>query len=102
MTAEKMEERMCVVSMITDGWNDQFHKRWSEKYYIPNGGVLGGITRGEFLALKEEVEELKKLLLAAKEFDKKTGQPNCESGQKAALLRSIADALGVDINEIFE
>lgn len=93
---------MCTVSMITDGWNDQFNKRWTEKYYIPNGGFLGGIKSDEFLALKKEVEELKKLLLAAKEFDKKTGQPNCESSQKAALLRSVADALGVDINEIFE
>lgn len=83
---------MCVVSMITDGWKDQFPHRFPE---FPN------ITRGEFEALKKEVEELKKLLLEAKKFDEITGQPNCEMEDKVKLLKEIAKVVGVDLKSVF-
>ena len=83
---------MCVVSMIADGWKDQFPHRFPE---FPN------VTRCEFEALKKEVEELKKLLLEAKKFDEVTGQPDCEMEDKIRLLKEIAKVVGVDLEGVF-
>lgn len=110
---------MCVVSMI----GDDFTKRcpnnpnnpWKIEPLTPGGypstnpfpGTIpvdygAMITRTEFNALKKEVEELKKLLLAAKEYDEKTGQKDCEVEDKVALLKKIAELVGVDLSEVFK
>lgn len=91
---------MCTVSMIGDGYRDQFPNRWPD-LYPPGAEKLGSVTRAEFEALKQEVEELKKLLLAAKEFDEKTGQPDCEIDEKVELIKKIAEMVGVDMDEVF-
>jgi hypothetical protein len=59
-------------------------------------------TRAEFDALKKEVEELKKLLLAAKEFDKNTNQPDCEHEDKIKFIKSVADFVGINLDEVFK
>lgn len=58
-------------------------------------------TRAEFNALKNEMEELKKLLLAAKQYDEATGQPNCEMEEKVELITKLAKLVGVDMQEVF-
>lgn len=60
------------------------------------------VSRLEFDALKREVIELKKLLKAAKKFDEATGQPDCEMGEKIAIIRKVAEAVGVNLDEIFK
>ncbi|WZO97296.1 hypothetical protein EP7_004321 [Isosphaeraceae bacterium EP7] len=55
----------------------------------------------EFDALKREVEALKKLLGEAKRFDEVTGQPDCEMDSKVKFIRQIADAVGVDLKDVF-
>jgi cell division FtsZ-interacting protein ZapD len=74
--------------------------------YSPATGIgstthihIPGVSQEEFNKLKAELEELKKLLIAAKIFDEKTGQPHCEAEDKVALLKRVADALGVDIKD---
>lgn len=59
------------------------------------------ISKKDFDALKAEIEELKKLLLAAKRFDEATDQPECHDEEKIALIRQIADLVGVDVDEVF-
>jgi hypothetical protein len=56
------------------------------------------VPREEFDALKREVEELKKLLIAAKQYDDATGQPDCEQADKMALIRKLAELVGVDLS----
>ena len=46
------------------------------------------VTRSEFDNLKQEVQELKKLLIRTKKYDEETGQPDCEA------LRNIAKIVG--------
>ena len=47
------------------------------------------------------MRELKKLLLAAKGYDEKTGQPDCETDDKVALIKAVAEAVGVDFDSVF-
>jgi len=58
-------------------------------------------TREEFNALKKDIEEIKELLKKAKELDEKTGQPDCEIDEKVALLKAIANMVGVDLEDVF-
>jgi len=59
------------------------------------------VTKEEFDKLKREFEAFKKLLLAAKEYDEATDQPGCEMEEKVALVRKVADTLGVNVDDVF-
>lgn len=92
---------MCMVSNI----GDIYGKKWQDQYppsppftqfYLPPE-----VTKVEFGALKKEVSALKELLLAAKKFDEATGQPDCEMETKIAILRKVAEAVGVNLDEVF-
>ena len=87
---------MCVVSMVGDHYTD----RWNQ--FNTNYSFLDMITRAEFDRLKAEVEEMKRALIAAKLIDQVTGQPDCEKPEKVALLKKMAEALGVDLEDVFE
>lgn len=90
---------MCMVSNISDGWSDKFPKQWPQIKlpYIYSQGV----SQSEFDALKREIQELKKLLKAAKKFDQLTGQPDCEMDEKVKLIKAIAKLVGVDLGDVF-
>ncbi len=96
---------MCTVSMISDGWRKQFPERWPNvlepAYHNRYASLTQYVTKAEFDALKAEVEELKKLLIAAKEFDAKTGQPECHMDEKVALIKRIAELVGVNMDDVF-
>ena len=86
---------MCMVSVVMDDFTRRQRDTWVQPFVqVPE------VTRLEFDALKAEVEELKKLLAAAKEYDKNTGQPDCEMEDKVALIKRIADAVGVDLSDV--
>lgn len=55
-------------------------------------------SRAEFDALKKDIEELKKLITAAKKFDEATDQPHCEHAEKVALLKRLAALVGVELD----
>lgn len=94
---------MCVVSSIGDYWKNNLPDKypWVEPY-VGGAGTYNYIpvSREEFDALKKDVEELKKLLQAAKEYDEKTGQPHCEHEDKIALIKKIAELVGVDMKDV--
>lgn len=91
---------MCAVSMV----GDYAHKRLLEEYQ--SVGIFTGfqipVSRAEFDVLKNEVLELRQLLLAAKKYDKATGQPHCEMEEKVAVLKRIGELVGVDLAEVFK
>lgn len=100
---------MCVVSMVGDFYAD----KWRELYKMPPQTpaqqpvipsiwpVFNNVSREEFDALKLEVLTMKELLKRAKLYDEQTGQPNCEMDEKVAMLKKIAEAVGVDLSEVF-
>lgn len=104
---------MCTVSMIGDDWSrrlpDSFPwvqpQTWQKPVPFPNeyvpGIQLNPPTREEFDRLRKEVEALKDLLKAAKIYDEKTDQKDCEMDAKVDLIKKIADAVGVDLEDVF-
>jgi hypothetical protein len=91
---------MCAVSAVGDHYSDKWQQFDLQRIftYAPNQPT---ISREEFDALRRDVEEMKALLKRAKEYDERTGQPNCEMEDKVALLRKVAKAVGVDLSNIF-
>lgn len=92
---------MCVVSMIGDHYNDKFDPL---RQYMQQGiaSTLNyGVSQAEFDKLKKEVEEMKALLKRAKLYDEANNELNCEMEEKVKFLKQIAEAVGVDLSEIF-
>lgn len=76
------------------------------KDYVISTPNLGSILlpsyvdKKEFDKLKAEVEELKKLIIAAKNFDDETNQKDCEQESKVKLLKEIGKHFGVDLDNV--
>lgn len=92
---------MCTISMVADHYRDNFIQRWPQPdplapVFIPP------VSRAEFDALKREIEDMKKLLVRAKEYDERNGEPHCEMDEKVALLKQVAKLVGVDLAEVFD
>lgn len=94
---------MCVVSAI----GDYTAKEWKHWIYRPepwNPVIVppNPVSREEFEELKDKLEELKTLLLAAKAYDEKTSQPHCEVEDKVAVIKKLMEYFGVDSKDIFD
>lgn len=87
---------MCVVSMVGDFYRDRFVLEQPHWQNI----VSNPVSRDEFDALKREIETMKALLIKAKQYDDERGERNCETDEKFDLLRKIADAVGVDLEDV--
>jgi len=95
---------MCTMSMVGDHYRDWFPERYPGWFPAPNQTIPtipSDVTRQEFEALKQAVEDMKKLLLRTKEYDERNGEPDCEMDEKVALLKQVAKLVGVDLAEVF-
>jgi hypothetical protein len=89
---------MCVVSMIGDHYSD----KWKDLGQFKNPLVNPiQVSRQEFDKLKAEVEEMKKLLIKAKLYDEQNNEPECEVEDKVALLKKVAELVGVSLEDVF-
>lgn len=106
---------MCVVSMVGDHYGQRIPRDypWIQPYVFPSPTTnpepyrpividLNPPTREEFDRLKKDIENLKELLVKAKEYDKANNEPNCEMEEKIKYLKAVAKAVGVDLDEIFK
>jgi hypothetical protein len=89
-----------MVSAIGDNFKDTFPNKWPQVFPIPTD--TSHIDRAELAELRKEVEELKKLLKAAKKFDDSTGQPECHMDEKMKLITDLARLLGIDMGDVFK
>ena len=103
---------MCVVSNIGDDWMKRYENEWWKPIVQPPNTTLPLpqvtqedleklATKEDIKALKSELESLKKLLKAAKIYDEETGQPECEVEEKVGIIKKLAEALGVDMKDVF-
>jgi hypothetical protein len=60
-----------------------------------------GPSREEFEALRRDVLEMKALLIRAKKYDEDNDEPACEVEEKVALLKRVADMVGVSLEDVF-
>jgi hypothetical protein len=68
---------------------DHFHDKW-KLYPTPEPAGPPAITPAE-------IEEFRKLLERAREYDRRMNQPDCELDEKRLALKQLARALGVEI-----
>lgn len=97
---------MCVVSMVGDRYTERWPWATTPIYPAPNTGAgtttnYPAVSKAEFDALKRDVEEMKELLKAAKAIDVALGEPDCEQDEKLAVLRRVAELVGVDLEDVF-
>jgi formate-dependent nitrite reductase cytochrome c552 subunit len=103
---------MCAVSMIGDHYRDKWgkeHPDWFKPSIIPNHPnpftqfptAMPSVTKQEFDALKKEVLEMKELLKRAIKYDEDNNEPHCEIDEKVALLKKVAEMVGIDLTDIF-
>lgn len=98
---------MCVVSMVGDHYREKWD-RYREyishpvinSFPVINLPVAPAVSKEEFDQLKREVADLRKLLERAKEYDARTGQPDCEIADKMEFLRQVAKLVGVSLDDV--
>jgi hypothetical protein len=84
---------------------DHYREKWPQDYpwtVTPHTIPPSAPTQAEFDRLKAEVDNLKKLLERAKEYDKKNNEPDCEIEDKVKFLKKVAESVGVDLEEVFK
>ncbi len=93
---------MCVVSMVMDHYWEKWNK--PQPYpptYIPNNFPFNPDANkfpAPYFPTKEEVEEFRKLLERAREYDKRNNEPDCELEEKRERIKKLAEELGIDIS----
>ncbi len=90
---------MCVASMIADHYRDKW---WPAQPYVQPSiqwNWYNGPSREEFDKLRSDVDEMIALLKRAKLYDIAAKQPDCEMDEKMALLRRVAELVGVDLDK---
>lgn len=89
---------MCVVSMVMDHYWD----KWREYPYGPTSPNTDPCIRPAIYPQRqitpEEVEEFRRLLERAREYDRKNNEPDCELDSKRKRIKDLADQLGVKID----
>lgn len=84
---------MCVVSMIMDHYNDKWPKPSEIKPYFPPQPIPY-----PNLPTQAEIDEFRKLLERAREYDKNNNEPDCELEEKKEKIRELAKLLGLDVS----
>lgn len=90
---------MCVYSMIGDHYNDKWHQQYTWVDSNTNK-IVEYATKEDLEELKRDVAEMKALLKRAKIYDEEHGEPDCQKDEKIALLRKIAELVGVDLEDV--
>lgn len=96
---------MCAVSMVGDHYRDMWEPRpWFPgvlpNTFSPQAHTYPPISRSEFDELKRQVSEMRDLLKRAKDYDERTGQPDCEMDEKMDFLRKVAKLVGFSLDDV--
>ena len=51
--------------------------------------------------LRKEVQEMKELLKRAIKYDEDNNEPHCETKEKIEFLRKVAEAVGLNLDDVF-
>lgn len=89
---------MCVMSMVTTGKTDDWYRRYYP-YTRPNAPLpdVRPVTPWP-LPTQQELDEFRRLLDRAREYDQEHNQPDCELEEKRQKLLDLAEQLDVEID----
>jgi protein tyrosine phosphatase (PTP) superfamily phosphohydrolase (DUF442 family) len=86
--------------MITDHylqkWEPYVPQIWTDS--LTRVASAGNIPVEQTPITQAEVDEFRRLLERAREYDRRNQEPDCEQQEKREALKKIADQLGVDIS----
>jgi hypothetical protein len=86
------------MSMVMDHYGDQWGRRyWPNTTPVQRPVPPLNINVGPF-PTPAELDEFRRLLDRAREYDKRNNEPDCELAEKRQLLLDMAKKLGVDID----
>jgi len=87
---------MCTVSMVisskTAEWEDRYPAR------NPAAPPWPGFYPTQQMPTQQEIDEFRRLLEKARQYDIDHDQPACDSEAKKERIRALADKLGVDVS----
>jgi hypothetical protein len=86
---------MCVVSMVMDHYSDEWSRRFGTG---GTGPVWPFVVTTPPTITPQELEEFRRLLDRAREYDKKHNEPDCELASKRERIRKLAAELGVEVD----
>lgn len=97
---------MCVVSMAMDHFYDKWRDRppypWPHPYHPAPTPALPDATPyiqpTKPAITPDEIDEFRKLLDRAREYDKRNNEPDCELEDKKRRVKALAQQLGVEID----
>lgn len=87
---------MCTVSMIMDHYEDSWRRRFVQPpiewpYTSPS------VPPAPKMPTQAEIDEFRRLLERAREYDKRNGEPDCELEEKRQRIKDLAEKLGVKV-----
>ena len=83
---------MCVVSMVMDHYRDKWGTpNWALQFPSQTAPVLPQIS-------PQEVEEFRRLLERAREYDKRNNEPDCEMASKKREILDLVEKHGIKID----
>ena len=94
---------MCVVSMVMDHKYDEWRRvlpTAPQNPYVP--ATLPYAPAPTILITQQEIDEFRRLLERAREYDRRNNEPDCELEEKKRKLLDLAKELGVDISFVEE
>jgi hypothetical protein len=82
------------MSMVMDHKYDE----WIQRYpFQITPVVTHPVVPLPALPTQQEIDEFRRLLDRAREYDKKNNEPNCEMEEKRNKLKKLAEELGIEI-----
>lgn len=91
---------MCTVSMVMDHQGDMWRRRyWPDQWPQVQQPFVPPININVApLPTQQEIDEFRRLLDRAREYDRRNSEPDCELAEKRQLLLDMAKRLGVNID----
>lgn len=90
---------MCVVSMVMDHYDETWRRRINRTLpWRDQTNPITVIYPQPPLVSQEEVDEFRRLLERAREYDRRHAEPDCELDEKRRALKTLAREVGVEID----
>jgi hypothetical protein len=90
---------MCTYSMIVDARYDDWQRRYPYSTTDGVGSTIPPILTPAPVPVvsPQELEEFRRLLERAREYDRAHGEPDCELEEKRRRIKDLAEKLGVKV-----